>query len=378
MTFEPTRAAGLERLRQFVPCAADDYRRGRNYDLSAGKASVVSQLSPWLRHRLIAEWEVLAAVTQSHTASDAMPYIQEVFWRGYFKGWLEQHPSVWPHYMQRVDQYRRIAPSGYSAAVKGQTGIACFDHWCGELRETGYLHNHARMWFASIWIFTLRLPWELGAAFFLDHLSDGDPASNTLSWRWVAGLHTKGKHYLATADNIARFTDGQFNPQGQLASEAAPLVESAQHPLAPLPSFAAPSQGTLRLVTEEDCFAMDVDVKSQAGVLGIISPDASCFAKHAVSNTCETLGGEVYEGHDWSTAIANAAHKAGTREVTTPYIATGFVQDGMRKAQSKLARHGISLLQTLRPYDANVWPHASKGFFKLKKQIPQLLAHLPT
>jgi deoxyribodipyrimidine photo-lyase len=64
-----------------------------------------------------------------------------------------------------------------------------------ELVETGYLHNHARMWFASIWIFTLRLPWELGADFFLRHLLDGDAASNTLSWRWVAGLHTKGKHY---------------------------------------------------------------------------------------------------------------------------------------------------------------------------------------
>ncbi len=68
---------------------------------------------------------------------------------------------------------------------------------------TGYLHNHARMWFASIWIFTLRLPWELGADFFLRHLLDGDPASNTLSWRWVGGMQTMGKTYLARADNIA-------------------------------------------------------------------------------------------------------------------------------------------------------------------------------
>jgi deoxyribodipyrimidine photo-lyase len=78
-----------------------------------------------------------------------------------------------------------------------------FDDWAQELVATGYLHNHARMWFASIWIFTLRLPWELGADFFLRHLIDGDPASNTLSWRWVGGLHTPGKTYLATADNIA-------------------------------------------------------------------------------------------------------------------------------------------------------------------------------
>ena len=76
------------------------------------------------------------------------------------------------------------------------------------------------MWFASIWIFTLKLPWVLGADFFLCNLIDGDAASNTLSWRWVAGLHTKGKHYLARADNIERFTSGRFAPYGQLVEEA--------------------------------------------------------------------------------------------------------------------------------------------------------------
>ena len=67
-----------------------------------------------------------------------------------------------------------------------------------ELKETNYLHNHARMWFASIWIFTLDLPWQLGAEFFMKHLYDGDAASNTLGWRWVAGIQTQGKNYLAS------------------------------------------------------------------------------------------------------------------------------------------------------------------------------------
>ncbi len=96
--------------------------------------------------------------------------------------------------------------------LSGSTGIDCFDHWAQELADTGYLHNHARMWFASIWIFTLELPWQLGADFFLTRLLDADPAANTLSWRWVAGLHTPGKHYLARASNIEKFTLGRFNP----------------------------------------------------------------------------------------------------------------------------------------------------------------------
>ena len=66
------------------------------------------------------------------------------------------------------------------------------------------------MWFASIWIHTLNLPWQLGADFF-KNLLDGDPASNTLSWRWVAGLHTQGKCYLATENNIKKFTNNRFN-----------------------------------------------------------------------------------------------------------------------------------------------------------------------
>ncbi|MCK7502530.1 MAG: hypothetical protein MZW92_81430 [Comamonadaceae bacterium] len=87
------------------------------------------------------------------------------------------------------------------------------------------LHNHARLWFASLWIFTLELPWALGADFFLRHLLDGDPASNTLSWRWVVGLQTPGKIYLARADNIARFTAGRFPAVTGLATAARPLRE---------------------------------------------------------------------------------------------------------------------------------------------------------
>ena len=67
------------------------------------------------------------------------------------------------------------------------------------------------MWFASIWIFTLELPWQLGAEFFMQHLYDGDSASNTLGWRWVAGIQTQGKHYLASEWNIKKFTNNRFN-----------------------------------------------------------------------------------------------------------------------------------------------------------------------
>ena len=87
-----------------------------------------------------------------------------------------------------------------------ETEIECFNDWVKELKNFNYLHNHTRMLFASIWIFTLKLPWQKGAEFFMKNLFDGDAASNTLSWRWVAGIQTKGKNYLAKSWNISKFT----------------------------------------------------------------------------------------------------------------------------------------------------------------------------
>ena len=80
--------------------------------------------------------------------------------------------------------------------AKGMGPVAVMNGFARELVETGYLHNHSRMWFAGYWVHVARLPWQLGAKFFQDHLLDFDPASNTLSWRWVAGLQTPGKTYL--------------------------------------------------------------------------------------------------------------------------------------------------------------------------------------
>ena len=90
------------------------------------------------------------------------------------------------------------------------------------------MHNHTRMWFASIWIFTLNLPWELGAELFMKYLFDGDSASNTLGWRWVAGIQTKGKHYLATEWNIKKFSDNRFD-KIKLNEKAVPVLNDKIH-----------------------------------------------------------------------------------------------------------------------------------------------------
>lgn len=226
----PTRAEGQRRLTAFVSRAGRAYASARNYDRGPADRTNVSVLAPYIRCRLVTEEEVLRAVLARHVVSTAEKFVQEVFWRTYWKGWLESRPAVWHDYRRALDAC--IAGLANDAdlarmhddALSGSTGIDAFDAWSRELAATGYLHNHARMWFASIWIFTLRLPWELGADFFMRHLLCGDQASNTLSWRWVAGLQTRGKTYLALRDNIRRYTDGRFDPGSQLASRAEALA----------------------------------------------------------------------------------------------------------------------------------------------------------
>jgi deoxyribodipyrimidine photo-lyase len=215
---DPSRAAALQRLSRFIDTSVRAYPQARNFDLGPVERQNVSMLSPYIRHRLLGEWEVVDAALTRFAAPHVEKFVQEVCWRTYWKGWLEHRPGVWQQYLADLVDLRRrmISDAAFAAqcerAIAGRTGIECFDAWAHELIEHGYLHNHARMWFASIWVFTLGLPWQLGADFFMRHLLDGDPASNTLSWRWVCGLHTLGKTYVARPVNIARYTRNRFTP----------------------------------------------------------------------------------------------------------------------------------------------------------------------
>ncbi|MEM9267322.1 MAG: DNA photolyase, partial [Pseudomonadota bacterium] len=106
--FEPTREAGLARLNAFAPRMGKTYTGQRNYDFGPARRSNVSVLSPWIRHRLITEEEVLATTLAHHAPSSAEKYIQEVFWRAYFKGWLEHRPSIWLDYCTARDRQLRF------------------------------------------------------------------------------------------------------------------------------------------------------------------------------------------------------------------------------------------------------------------------------
>lgn len=386
--FEPTYTAALTRLNAFLPRAGYEYASQRNYD-RPGRPNV-SGLSPYLRHRIITEDEVLAATLGRHSVKAAEKFIHEVYWRTYWKGWLEMRPSLWDRYQMDVNaalnrvQTESGLRADWEAACRGDTGIDCFDHWARELVETGYLHNHARMWFASIWIFTLRLPWVLGADFFLRHLLDGDPASNTLSWRWVGGIQTMGKTYMARPDNIAKYTEGRFQPKGLALAAAA--LESPPHPQAgPSPKGdRLPSGGDVGLLLTEDDLSpgwLLSQVKPTATALFQatagrshlhVSTAVKAFTEEALQNSAARYRdqcGPVSRVTD----VAAWARDQNVTSIVTSFVPVGPTRDALDHQRVALDALGVKIHHILRPFDAAAWPFATKGFFPFKERIPGFL-----
>ena len=388
--FPPNRIAALEKLARFVPKSTRDYAAQRNYDRGLGAHDNVSTLSPYIRHRVLTEAEVLEAVLARFALGSAEKFVQEVFWRTYWKGWLEMHPAVWADYQQGVSraldqvQTQSGLRANWKAACTGETDIDCFNAWAQELVETGYLHNHARMWFASIWIFTLRLPWELGADFFLRNLLDGDPASNTLSWRWVAGLQTRGKNYVARASNISQFTEGRFSPIHQLTPNPEPL-DGPPHPPridAPVGDVFDPSKRSALLLHEDDLspkFLFDLGLSpiatatldATAGLSPLqVSPQVKTFKKALMSDTATRWSaslGPVTHGLTTAHEIEHWAQAQDAEQIITAYAPVGPTALILNTIKA------VPVNRILRDHDRRAWPYATAGFFKFKAKIPELI-----
>ena len=388
MVFTPSRAAGIAALTAFVPNAGRRYAETRNFDHGPGNRSNVSLLSPYLRYRLITEAEVVEAVRSEHLATAAEKFLQEVLWRTYWKGWLELRPVIWDRYVNEVAALHaepgdwRVA---YAQALSGSTGIDCFDAWVRELAGHGYLHNHARMWFASIWIFTLGLPWQLGAELFYRQLYDGDPASNTLSWRWVAGLQTAGKTYLATTHNIVRFTGGRFVAAG-LATTAKALIEPAA-PTQDLPATTAAPVGSVGLLLGEDDLhpeslpleAATVAAIASATVVNDRANSVQAFISGAMADARARaaihFGAPSEELPELTaTAIRDWALRHGIRTVLTAHTPVGPGRTALEKLIAELADEGILLVQVRRAWDSAAWPEARRGFFAFREKAAALIA----
>ena len=263
--FPHNREAALGAARAFAPDMGERYARERNRVVPGHP--YVSMMAPAIRVRLILEREMAQIALDEHEeVAKCQKFVQEIHWRSYWRSWLEIHPPIWTRYKKTRAQVEgdlaKVQRNRIRQIESGESGVEVMDNFARELVATGYLHNHARMWFAAFWIHEEKLPWELGADFFERHLICACPASNTLSWRWVAGIQTRGKAYLARPSNIRKFCDeaylGDEIGMDELEKPKAAEVPDADLPDPIQPEFAlklGETAGPLGLWISEDDLA---------------------------------------------------------------------------------------------------------------------------
>ena len=378
MNFEASRAKALDKLNNFVENNLSEYSKLRNFDYGPDNRSNISCLSPYITHGIINEKEVIKKSLNKFSFAKNEKFIQEVLWRTYWKGWLELRPSVWTDFLIELKKIKEDFQNNqnYKNAIEGKTNVECFNYWVNELKENNYLHNHTRMWFASIWIFTLNLPWQLGAEFFMQHLYDGDAASNTLGWRWVAGVQTQGKHYLASEWNIKKFTNNRFS-NIKLNENAPPKISEKKYSILKQ-DFTNPEnidQNNLIIFENNLCFETSDFQNNKFKKFYIIS--------NKNENRCIKLSEKVLKFK--SSLIQDQEQRFKNQSIDCEVIDISEIKK-IEKAVGLYPTIGENLdylnsntfkINFLyRELDQNSWQYCNKGFFNFKNYIPKIISTL--
>lgn len=183
----------------------------------------VTRLSPYLRHGVVSLAEVRRLALESGYVSEKL--INELGWRDYFQRVYQRiGDDIW---QDREDYKTGFQAADYNPELptdlrEGRTGLNCIDSFAHELKQTGYIHNHPRMWTAAYLVHFRRGQWQSGASWFLEHLLDGDPASNNLSWQWVASTFSS-KPYIFDRTILEYNTAGYYCRTCPLANRGCPF-----------------------------------------------------------------------------------------------------------------------------------------------------------
>ena len=374
MNFVTTRKEALNTLESYIENNISDYTTKRNFDFGPQNRKNISCLSPYITHRLISEYEVAKKTLSKYPYQKVEKFIQEIFWRVYWKGWLELRPKVWTDFVEDTKNIENT--NEYEKAINGETNIDCFNDWVKELKENNYLHNHTRMWFASIWIFTLKLPWQKGAEFFLRELYDGDAASNTLSWRWVAGIQTKGKNYIAQNWNINKFTNNKYinlklneNPQ--------PIIDQREYKISPINIYNNETKSDILVFFENELYFQNFNVDNYKKIYCILLSNDERqvklgkkvleYKKNLIKNQIQnsSLKIEFIEGNKFIELSNN------DKDFDIVYPSVG---ENMSFLKRIIKKNNLNINYLNRAEDKYCWQFSNKGYFNFKTNIPKILS----
>ena len=377
MNFNPTRATAIENLNNFIENELSSYSKLRNFDFGPDRRTNISCMSPYITHGVLTEQEVMRLSLKKHSFVKIEKFIQEVLWRVYWKGWLELRPNVWTDFIIDLKKLKQQFKDNknYLNAIEGKTNVECFNTWVNELKNHNYLHNHARMWFASVWIFTLGLPWQLGAEFFMKYLFDGDSASNTLGWRWVAGVQTKGKNYVASEWNIKKFTNNRFS-NIRLNENPIPIIDDRNYPIVNSSFLNTNISNNQDLLIFENNLSFDqTDFKDQSfkNIYFIFSGNETRqieldekvlkFKKSLINDQIEILKNKSFNCK--MITIDNLKNMKGNLLALYPSVSENLDYINANKLKN------INFL--FRKIDQHSWKYCNKGFFNFKNYIPKIV-----
>ena len=374
MQFITSRSEALDKLNKYIESDITNYNTKRNFDFGVANRSNVSCLSPYITHRLITEYETAKLVLKKHPFQKVDKFIQEIFWRVYWKGWLELRPKVWTDFVEDLKTIKE--DENYLKAVNGETEIKCFNDWVNELKNFNYLHNHTRMLFASIWIFTLGLPWQKGAEFFMKHLYDGDAASNTLSWRWVAGIQTKGKNYLAQSWNISKFTNNKYK-NVKLNETALPIIDKREYKISPVQISKNVDFNDQLIIFENEMNSDFLEHKKYKKINFVLlgnenrsvklSTKVIDYKKDVVKSRLNEikLEAELLDGN----SLTNFTNTFKSFDAIYPSVGENYSFLKMLVKKNNLNINFIT-----RKEDQFCWKFSNKGYFNFKSNIPIILS----
>ena len=376
MNFKPSRTFAEELMNEFIENNLVNYSKLRNFDYGPDKRSNVSCLSPYVTHGVISEVELIQKSLNKYSFVKNEKFIQEIMWRTFWKGWMELRPDVWADYLLELNQIKDKYKNDqdYKKAVEGSTEIQCFNEWVGELKENNYLHNHARMWFASIWIFTLELPWQLGAEFFMQHLYDGDPASNTLGWRWVAGIQTQGKNYLASEWNIKKFTDNRFK-NIKLKENASPKKVEKFYPIIKKDFINPDIEEGKNLLVFENSLSLELSelINNKFNKIKLIT-NQNQNRKIKLSEKTMNFKTQLFE--DQKKRLKDKSLEceildvSEIEDIADSYLLYPTVGETLDYIDSKKFSEVKFLYRELDQFS---WQYCNKGFFNFKNYIPKII-----
>jgi deoxyribodipyrimidine photo-lyase len=219
--------AARDRMAAFLRGGLTKYKDERDHPWSGGG----SRLSQDLRFGLLSIRELHARCLEANAGASGETFLKELAWREFYVAILHEFPEVLQ--VEFNAEFRGMPWEGtdehFAAWAKGRTGFPIVDAGIRQMLATGFMHNRVRMIVAMFLTKDLHWDWRAGEIFFMQHLVDGEIASNNGGWQWSAGTGADAAPYFRIQNPWTQAA--RYDPEGAYVREWVPELRRVPAPL---------------------------------------------------------------------------------------------------------------------------------------------------